>query len=79
LRVFPDIGRVSCFDGSGAPLQREVGDDFHVFRASAPLQRGRGRYNCTYPSARSGRYHWFSQFWYVPRPRGPSPGAGSAP
>jgi peptidoglycan/xylan/chitin deacetylase (PgdA/CDA1 family) len=66
LRVFPDIGRVNCFDGSGKPLQREAGEAFHVFRAAAPLQRGRNRYNCTYPSGSSGRFHWLSQFWYVP-------------
>ena len=66
MRVFPKIDRVSCFDGLGVPLQREVGKDAYLFKAAAPLARGRQRYNCTYPSADGERYHWLSQFWYVP-------------
>ena len=66
LRAFPEADRVHCFDGSGTPLERTTDNDSHVFQASAPLARGRNRYNCTYPAANGQRYHWLSQFWYVP-------------
>jgi len=32
-------------------------------RADRPLSVGRSRYNCTAPSAQSGRYYWFSHLW----------------
>jgi len=67
LRQFPDIDRVSCFDGSGTPLERRVEGTAYLFRAATPLARGRNRYNCTYPAGRDGRFHWLSQFWFVPR------------
>lgn len=66
LLRFPEIDRVRCFAGSGAPLSREVAGESYLFKASAPLARGRGRYNCTYPARDGRRYHWLSQFWYVP-------------
>jgi len=66
LRSFPEIDRVSCFDGSGTPLGRRVEGSVYLFRAAAPLARGRNRYNCTYPAGRGGRFHWLSQFWFVP-------------
>ena len=66
LRAFWEADRVRCFDGAGAPLERTTANGALVFRASAPLARGRNRYNCTYPTANGQRYHWLSQFWYVP-------------
>lgn len=66
LRPFPAIDRVRCFDGSGKPLARSIEQEAYLYTASAPLPAGRNRYNCTYPSADGGRYHWVSQFWYVP-------------
>ena len=66
LRSFPEIDRVSCFDGSGTPLERRADGPVHRFRAAAPLAPGRNRYNCTYPAHREGRFHWLSQFWFVP-------------
>jgi peptidoglycan/xylan/chitin deacetylase (PgdA/CDA1 family) len=66
LRLFPEIDRVRCFAGSGAPLSRQVTEENYLFKASAPLARGRDRYNCTYPTRDGRRYHWLSQFWYVP-------------
>jgi peptidoglycan/xylan/chitin deacetylase (PgdA/CDA1 family) len=66
LNAFPEVDRVRCFDGLGAPLDRMVENEIRVFRASAPLGRGRNRYNCTYAAADGERYHWLSQFWYVP-------------
>jgi len=66
LHPFQEIERVRCFDGAGRPLERSEVAGLRVFRASGPLARGRNRYNCTYPSADGRRYHWLSQFWYVP-------------
>jgi len=66
LRSFPGIDRVSCFDGSGTPLERRAEGPDYLFQAAAPLAQGRNRYNCTYPSAHGGRFHWLSQFWFVP-------------
>lgn len=66
LRGFPQIDQVNCFDGSGTPLERRVEGSLYLFRAAAPLTRGRNRYNCTYPAGASGRVHWLSQFWFVP-------------
>jgi len=66
LRSFPRIERVTCFDGSGTPLERRAEGPDYLFRAAAPLARGRNRYNCTFPSANEARYHWLSQFWFVP-------------
>jgi len=66
LRSFPQIERVTCFDGSGTPLERRVEGPDYLFRAATPLDPGRNRYNCTYPSAHGGRFHWLSQFWFVP-------------
>jgi len=66
LRSFPRIDRVSCFDGSGTPLEHRVEGSDHLFRAAAPLAPGRNRYNCTFPSDQAGRFHWLSQFWFVP-------------
>lgn len=66
MRRFPAIDGVRCFDGSGALLVRRIDDEAYLFSAPAPLPRGRNRYNCTYPAAGGGRYHWVSQFWYVP-------------
>jgi len=66
LRLFPEIDRVRCFTGSGAPVSRQVAEGSYLFKSSAPLARGRDRYNCTYPAHDGRRYHWLSQFWYVP-------------
>jgi peptidoglycan/xylan/chitin deacetylase (PgdA/CDA1 family) len=66
MRLFPEIDRVRCFAGSGTPLSRQVAETHYLFKASAPLARGRNRYNCTYPTRDGQRYHWLSQFWYVP-------------
>jgi peptidoglycan/xylan/chitin deacetylase (PgdA/CDA1 family) len=66
LRRFSAIDGVRCFDGAGALLDRRIDDESYLFSAMAPLPRGRNRYNCTYPAAGGGRYHWVSQFWYVP-------------
>jgi len=66
LQRFPLIERVTCFDGSGAPLERRAEGPDYLFRAAAPLARGRNRYNCTCPSADGARFHWLSQFWFVP-------------
>jgi peptidoglycan/xylan/chitin deacetylase (PgdA/CDA1 family) len=66
LRRFPEIDRVSCFDGSGSPLERRIDGSVYLFRAATPLLQGRNRYNCTYPSGQRERYHWLSQFWFVP-------------
>ena len=67
LRGFPEIDRVNCFDGAGKPLERRADGPVYPFRAAAPLTRGRNRYNCTYPSGSPGRFHWLSQFWFVPQ------------
>ena len=66
LRHFLQINAVRCFEGSGQPLVRLTEGGEYRFRAVEPLGRGRNRYNCTYPSADGERYHWVSQFWYVP-------------
>jgi biofilm PGA synthesis lipoprotein PgaB len=66
LRHFPQINAVRCFEGSGQPLVRLVEGGEYLFRAAEPLAPGRNRYNCTYPSGDGERYHWVSQFWYVP-------------
>jgi biofilm PGA synthesis lipoprotein PgaB len=66
LRSFPLIERVTCFDGSGTPLERQAEGPDYLFHAAAPLARGRNRYNCTCPSAGGARFHWLSQFWFVP-------------
>jgi peptidoglycan/xylan/chitin deacetylase (PgdA/CDA1 family) len=66
LRPFPEIDRVRCFTGSGVPVSRQVAEGSYLFKSSAPLNRGRDRYNCTYPAHDGRRYHWLSQFWYVP-------------
>jgi len=66
LRAFQEIDRVTCFDGKGSPLYRQVGAKTYLFKATAPLGRGRNRYNCTYPAADGRRFHWLSQFWFVP-------------
>jgi poly-beta-1,6-N-acetyl-D-glucosamine N-deacetylase len=66
LRAFEEVDRVRCFDGAGASLQRTAENGALLFRAATPLARGRNRYNCTYLAADGKRYHWLSQFWYVP-------------
>jgi peptidoglycan/xylan/chitin deacetylase (PgdA/CDA1 family) len=66
LRAFPEADRVRCFDGAGVALERAIENGLYLFRASAPLAKGRNRYNCTYPAESGQRYHWLSQFWYVP-------------
>jgi len=66
LHVFPEIERVRCYDGQGAALERQQQNTVYRFRAAQPLAKGRNRYNCTYPSVDGERYHWLSQFWYVP-------------
>jgi peptidoglycan/xylan/chitin deacetylase (PgdA/CDA1 family) len=66
LRHFSRIDDVQCFDGSGQTLDRGIDDGEYRFRAAKPLARGRNRYNCTYRSNGGERYHWLSQFWYVP-------------
>lgn len=66
LRAFEAVDRVRCFDGAGAPLERTTESGMRVFRAHAPLAPGCKRHNCTYPAADGRRYHWLSQFWYVP-------------
>lgn len=41
----------------------EAGKRFRV-RASAPLDKGRQRVNCTAPT-KTGRYQWFSHPWII--------------
>jgi biofilm PGA synthesis lipoprotein PgaB len=66
LRRFPEIDAVRCFDGAGRPLVRLIAGEEYSFRAAEPLTQGRNRYNCTYAADTGGRFHWLSQFWYVP-------------
>lgn len=66
LRAFDAAERLRCYDGAGVPLQRVIENGLYLFRASNPLEKGRNRYNCTYPADSGQRYHWLSQFWYVP-------------
>jgi peptidoglycan/xylan/chitin deacetylase (PgdA/CDA1 family) len=60
-----DPGRLACFaSGQGRAEVRIEGAWAHI-QAQQPLGQGRARYNCTAPSARAGRYHWFSQPWII--------------
>jgi len=55
--------RISCFLGSGAPLEVVTREKGRItVQAKYPLRQGRSRYNCTAPAGK-GRYYWFSQPW----------------
>ena len=53
---------LNCFGPNGAIMPaREHGSI--LIQATAPLQPGRARYNCTQMSDQSGRFYWHSYFW----------------
>jgi biofilm PGA synthesis lipoprotein PgaB len=55
--------RINCF-ASGQGQMKVVVDGSEVTAQPAgPLPVGRSRYNCTAPSAESGRFYWFSQMF----------------
>lgn len=48
--------------------------DRFTVRAGKPIPVGRSRYNCTVPSASSGRFYWFSHAWlFLPPGFAPPP------
>jgi len=63
------LDQLSCFvSGQGAVAVEWLDRKTRHFsvQATAPLPRGRSRYNCTAPSSQPGRYFWFSHLWIVP-------------
>lgn len=55
--------RISCFLGTGTPLEVVArGTGSLTVQATKPLRQGRSRYNCTAPAG-NGRFYWFSQPW----------------
>lgn len=65
----PLLGRLACFAGGQGPAVLEWRDRTQgrvAVTAAKPLAPGRGRYNCTAPSAAlAGRYYWYSHPWIV--------------
>lgn len=60
-----DPGRLACFvSGQGKALVTLEGQRVRVQAAQA-LRPGAARYNCTLPGREAGRYHWYSQPWFV--------------
>lgn len=60
-----DPTRLACFvSGQGRADIAIEGQRVRV-QAARPLGRGASRYNCTLPGSVAGRYHWFSQPWFV--------------
>ena len=63
------LNQLSCFvSGQGRVEVQWVDRTARHFTLQAPqvLPPGRSRYNCTAPSAQSGRYYWFSHLWITP-------------
>ncbi|UCB55422.1 MAG: hypothetical protein JSW45_02520, partial [Thiotrichales bacterium] len=71
LRLQP--GRYSktslqCFIGGSSDVSIRWADDRADTLVVTPgfdLKPGRHRTNCTMPSARKGRFHWYSHNWFV--------------
>jgi len=60
-----DPARMACFvSGQGEASIAIEGQRIRV-QASQPLSRGSARYNCTLPGREAGRYHWYSQPWFI--------------
>lgn len=54
----------ACFvAGQEAPEIHWIGANGVTVQAIKPLSEGRGRYNCTVPSKKKGRYYWYSKLW----------------
>jgi len=60
-----DSGRLACYVSGQGRAILHVEDGWVRVQAERPLSEGRARYNCTAPSAETGRYHWFSQSWII--------------
>ncbi len=60
-----------CYVAGQEPAQIDWEGDVATIRAQRPLGPGRGKFNCTAPSAASpGVYHWYSHLWIQPRDDG---------
>jgi len=67
LAAAADPARLTCFvSGQGAALLEIDGQRARV-QAAQPLRPGAARYNCTLPGREAGRYHWYSQPWFIRR------------
>lgn len=71
-----DMARLTCFvSGQGSVEPAISGDGPYSVRLQAPrpLPAGRSRYNCTVPAEGGGRFYWYSQPWFIPKPDGTWP------
>ncbi len=59
-----------CYVAGQDPAQIDWQEDVATIRAQRPLGPGRGKFNCTAPSASPGVYHWYSHLWIQPRDDG---------
>jgi len=59
------LDQLACYVSSQGRVEVEWIDKDKRFtlRAKQALPVGRSRYNCTAPSAQTGRYYWFSHLW----------------
>ncbi len=63
----PTIKQLNCFaSGQGQIEAQQVNEFEYLIQARKDLPSGRSRYNCTAPTAQSGRFFWFSQPWIRP-------------
>jgi peptidoglycan/xylan/chitin deacetylase (PgdA/CDA1 family) len=63
-----NLRQLTCYvSGQGRAEIVKVDGEKRVFtvQATAPLGKGRSRYNCTAPSNKSKRYYWYSHPWLV--------------
>ncbi len=65
----PRPDELRCYaSGQGSMTPQWLNAEKTRFRVQAakPFHSRRGRYNCTAPSERAGRYYWFSHLWIQP-------------
>ncbi|MFQ5328438.1 MAG: polysaccharide deacetylase family protein [Thermodesulfobacteriota bacterium] len=63
-----NLRQLTCYvsgQGRGEIVWVDRDEKIFTVQATAPLGKGRSRYNCTAPSNSSGRYYWYSHPWLL--------------